>query len=49
MRIPPKAVSMAVPDTRGKEGGVTAGDRGWTDRISGGNPLNVSVTDSAHK
>ena len=47
---------MAVPDAGGKKGvaplnkGLSpTGDWGWTDRISGGNPLNVSVTDSGHK
>ena len=43
-QVPAERSGAACPD-----GAVTAGDWGWTDRISSGNPPNVSVTDSKHK
>ena len=49
MRIPPKAVSMAVPDAGGKKGvaplnkGLSpTGDWGWTDRISVAGPFRAA-------
>ncbi|MBO8471550.1 MAG: hypothetical protein IAB82_07135 [Bacteroidetes bacterium] len=43
-QVPAERSGAACPD-----GAVTAGDWGWTGRISSGNPPNVSVTDSGHK
>ena len=42
--MPAERSGAACPD-----GAVTAEDWGWTDRISGENPPDVSVTDSGHK
>ena len=55
MRIPPKAVSMAVPDAGGKKGvaplnkGLSRSDWGLRWEGPSGPHRNVSVTDSGHK
>ena len=43
-QVPAERSGAACPT-----GAVTAGDWGWTDRISSGNPINVSMTDSAYR